>query len=289
MNLDRDDPRPPYLQVSHLLRAAILTGKFAPGDKLPSQAELSTHYGVARMTIQQALRILRDEGLIITRQGSGVFVRERVAKPVGLRPHIEQAFKSENVTIDFAGFTAETLHGMLTEPLDQVRAGRLSPKSIAIRLLLPDSSTPIAIPAATSGNESESSMARERMATISARHADSMRDQINELMDIGLLQSGRLEKRTYNSSPMFKAYILNRSDVFFGYYKVVRNQVRLNGELVEIFDMLGKDSALTQYAETGDPETTESQFVKETIDWYESVWNTLGVTHADDDPPRVAR
>ncbi|MGH3518554.1 MAG: GntR family transcriptional regulator [Haloechinothrix sp.] len=43
-------------------------------------------YGVAGMTVQQAIRILRDEGLIVSRQRSGVFVRERTQRPVDLAP-----------------------------------------------------------------------------------------------------------------------------------------------------------------------------------------------------------
>src|SRR4051794_38221054 len=77
MSLDPDDPRPPYQQVANALRAAILTRKFQAGEKLPSQNELAERYGVARMTVQQALRLLREDGLIVSRQGSGVFVRER--------------------------------------------------------------------------------------------------------------------------------------------------------------------------------------------------------------------
>ena len=42
MDLDPDDPRPPYQQVANALRAAILTRKFAPGEKLPSGNELAT-------------------------------------------------------------------------------------------------------------------------------------------------------------------------------------------------------------------------------------------------------
>ena len=52
MGLDIDDPRPPYQQVATKLRAAILTGKLVPGERLPTQVELSKTYGVARMTIQ---------------------------------------------------------------------------------------------------------------------------------------------------------------------------------------------------------------------------------------------
>src|SRR3954454_16469128 len=146
MSLDLDDPRPPYQQVAAALRASILTRKVEPGDRLPSQAELAKRYGVARMTIQQALRILKDEGLVASRQGSGMFVRERTARPVGLRPHIEQAFEQEQVRIDFSGYTAETLHNAIQEPLDKIRDGRLTPRSVRLRLLLSDMTRPIALP-----------------------------------------------------------------------------------------------------------------------------------------------
>jgi DNA-binding transcriptional regulator YhcF (GntR family) len=104
--------------------AAILTKNLAVGERLPSLAELVTRYDVARMTIQQALRVLREENLIVSRQGSGVFVRERTARPVGLRPHIEAAFEQEAVKIDFSGYTAETLHNAIQEPLDKIREVR---------------------------------------------------------------------------------------------------------------------------------------------------------------------
>ena len=42
-----------------------------------------------------------------------MFVRERTARPVGLRPHIEQAFEQPSTSIDFSGYTAETLHGVI--------------------------------------------------------------------------------------------------------------------------------------------------------------------------------
>ena len=128
MALDPDDPRPPYVQVANALRAAILTKTFSPGDRLPSRNDLAKKYNVAPMTVQNALRELREEGLIVSRQGSGVFVRERTERPVGLRPHIERAFERPHVTIDFAGFSGETLHGVMQEPLDKIRIGRLTPR-----------------------------------------------------------------------------------------------------------------------------------------------------------------
>jgi DNA-binding GntR family transcriptional regulator len=77
MALDPDDSRPPYVQVAAALRAEILVGLLKPGAQLPSRVELAKKYEVAPMTVQSALRELRDDGLIVSRQGSGVFVRNR--------------------------------------------------------------------------------------------------------------------------------------------------------------------------------------------------------------------
>src|SRR6266566_5748773 len=180
MSLDPDDPRPPYIQIANALRAAILTRTFAPGEQLPSGSELAKRYGVARMTVQQALRLLREEGLIVSRQGSGVFVRERAERSIGLRPHIERAFDKADVSIDFAGFSGETLHGALQEPLDKIRAGRLTPESVRIRLLLPDPEMPWGIPC-DAETLSDYPDARQRMRGIMERHTQAIEDSVSEL------------------------------------------------------------------------------------------------------------
>lgn len=74
------DKRPLYLQVAEALRHAITSGEFAPGQQLPSRLEMATLYKVAPMTVQHALRELRDEGLIVSIQGHGVFVSEQGAR-----------------------------------------------------------------------------------------------------------------------------------------------------------------------------------------------------------------
>lgn len=48
-------------------------------------------------------------------------------------------------SVEFAGFSGETLHGALQEPLDRVRSGRDSPQSVRLRILIPDTSEPLAL------------------------------------------------------------------------------------------------------------------------------------------------
>jgi DNA-binding GntR family transcriptional regulator len=73
--LDPDDPRPPYQQLAHRLRAAIEAGDYGPGEQLPSHQGLAETYGVAVGTVKRALAVLRDQGLITTRHGMGSYVR----------------------------------------------------------------------------------------------------------------------------------------------------------------------------------------------------------------------
>ncbi|MEW1604519.1 GntR family transcriptional regulator [Streptomyces sp. DH-12] len=71
-----DDPRPPYVRTADALRKQIQDGRLAPGAKLPSARELQDQFSIANSTAQNALRLLKDEGLIYSVQGRGVFVRQ---------------------------------------------------------------------------------------------------------------------------------------------------------------------------------------------------------------------
>jgi len=274
MSLDPDDPRPPYVQVANTLRAAILARTLAPGEQLPSGPELAKRYGVARMTVQSALRVLRDEGLIVSRQGSGVFVRARTEMPVGLRPHVERAFEQPDVSIDFAGFSGETLHGVLQEPLDKVRAGRLTPRSIAIRALVPDTSEPLPLPCrvADLGDDPEF---RERSRQIMLRNLPPLVDSVQELAALGLVEEASATIRTHGTVPLFKLYLLNGEDAFFGFYPVREHVVTIKGEKHPVYDLMGKDTILFHHATSDDDTSTGSQYVEQARTWFDSMWNTV--------------
>ncbi|URN01210.1 HD domain-containing protein [Actinomadura madurae] len=79
--IDPADKRPANVQIAASIRAAILTGEIQPGEQLPSTHELADHFGVARMTVQNAVRSLREEGWVDSRVGSGVYVKEQAKLP----------------------------------------------------------------------------------------------------------------------------------------------------------------------------------------------------------------
>src|SRR5271165_1540632 len=80
--IDPADKRQPNVQIAASIRAAILTGELAAGAQLPAGHELAKFFGVSRMTVQTAIRTLREEGFVRTLAGSGVYVRDQAALPV---------------------------------------------------------------------------------------------------------------------------------------------------------------------------------------------------------------
>jgi GntR family transcriptional regulator len=61
-----------YIQVANDIAARIEVGEIT--HKLPAERDLAQEYGVAYQTVRHSMQVLRDRGLIITRQGRGTFV-----------------------------------------------------------------------------------------------------------------------------------------------------------------------------------------------------------------------
>jgi GntR family transcriptional regulator len=65
----------PHRQIAAQLRAQIRRGDWGPGERLPSIPAIAEMYGVAKQTVQRTIDALRIEGLLITKPGSGTYVR----------------------------------------------------------------------------------------------------------------------------------------------------------------------------------------------------------------------
>jgi GntR family transcriptional regulator len=68
---------PLYVQVASVMRQRINTNQWAKGDKISTLEELEKEFSVARVTIRQAIELLRNEGLLDAQQGRGTFVSGR--------------------------------------------------------------------------------------------------------------------------------------------------------------------------------------------------------------------
>ena len=68
---------PAYRQIADALREQIRSGQLPPGAQLPVERELQDTWGVSPQTVRNAIAQLRAEGLAVSYQGRGVFVREQ--------------------------------------------------------------------------------------------------------------------------------------------------------------------------------------------------------------------
>jgi len=68
-----------YVQLYSALREWIFEGFYEPGSRLPAEHEISTMFGVSRITTRQAIELLVDEQLVVRQQGRGTFVANDIA------------------------------------------------------------------------------------------------------------------------------------------------------------------------------------------------------------------
>jgi GntR family transcriptional regulator len=64
------------VQVAIDIEADIDAGRLAPDTRLPSEAEMSEQYGVARVTVRRAIEQLRGRGKVVTVHGRGTYVAQ---------------------------------------------------------------------------------------------------------------------------------------------------------------------------------------------------------------------
>ena len=83
---DTSGKTPIWQAIADALRSDLAEGKYAPGDKLPTEAGLAERFGVNRHTVRHGISPLVEEGLIRTRRGSGAFVAATPTDyPIGQR------------------------------------------------------------------------------------------------------------------------------------------------------------------------------------------------------------
>jgi GntR family phosphonate transport system transcriptional regulator len=80
-----------WTSIRDHLADEIAKGHYAPGDRLPTEAQLAGRFGVNRHTVRRALAALSETGAVHSRRGAGVFVQHRqMPYPIGKRVRFHQ-------------------------------------------------------------------------------------------------------------------------------------------------------------------------------------------------------
>ncbi|MEW2549032.1 winged helix-turn-helix domain-containing protein [Streptomyces sp. NPDC047002] len=270
-------------RLAEQLTADIAAGRYAVGERLPSQEELGARYGgLSRTTVTKVLHKLAAEGLVRGGQGSPAVV---VAKPGGtdgtgdLRASLREAFEADVITMDVLSLTSETMATYLGDPVVLIGQREIKPRSISLRLMLPDiTGIRLAFPRAVlprgeeGGAVEDWSRARHRDMVI--RYAKTLDYSLLALRDRGYVEDVSVQIRTVPFTPPLKLYLLNGHELLEGYYTLTTWQPeppRGKPELTILdSDSFSADATLFRY-------TTPQHRVKvETAQrFFDSYWDNL--------------
>ncbi|WP_326689483.1 MULTISPECIES: GntR family transcriptional regulator [unclassified Streptomyces] len=273
--------RRPREVVADTLRERIRSGEFEPGDRLPTQRQLETEFGVGRSAVREALAALTQEGLLDNvGRGSSPTVAEprhqneapRIAG-VELTDRLHVAFQAEDVTIDAFSLTTETLNNALAWPVRQIMDGQHSPRSVTARILIPSLEAHLALPRLVENPDDPKP--RRRLHRMQSTYVAVLQSTLASLTMYDVDVSVTVQ--TVPLTPTHKLYLLNGDEALIGYYQVVLNEeADHEGEQLAIYDVLGLTAKIFRSTRGPDArDEQESAFVEESQLFFDSLWNTI--------------
>ena len=115
-----DSSRPIYLQIIERVQMDIITGRYQPGDKLPSVRDLAQEAAVNPNTMQKALSELERSGLIYSPRTSGRFITEHKELIHQMKKELAAAEVSAFVAhMKQLGITPEEIRQLLAETIEE--------------------------------------------------------------------------------------------------------------------------------------------------------------------------
>ncbi|MFH8467361.1 GntR family transcriptional regulator [Streptomyces sp. NPDC017991] len=274
-------------RVERVLREQLENGTYPPQARVPSQRQLADDFGVSRDTVQRALARLTEDGLIETRGGSGTRVirvpNSRPHPPQSLRPGsaslkplIEQAFRQDEVSLDVATLTAETLLRHLRNQHELIAfEGAGAPERLRIRMLLPWTTERLAYPRA---RKAEDNRIWERWRTMVRENGSRLEELRAGFTGLGVETS--VEIQHLPLTPQFKLYVINDEHMLFGPYTVLPRTIKVpreghpgEDEAVDSLDVLGLGATLSYHRLEADDRTHDSVFFTSMREWFDSHWD----------------
>ena len=115
-----DSSRPIYLQIIERVQMDIITGRYQPGDKLPSVRDLAQEAAVNPNSMQKALSELERSGLIYSQRTSGRFITEDKELIHQMKKELAAAEVSAFVAhMKQLGITPEEIRQLLAETIEE--------------------------------------------------------------------------------------------------------------------------------------------------------------------------
>ena len=123
---ERIHPARLYEQIVEQIKRQVLRGELKVGDRLPPERELAEHFGVSRVAVREAMRVMREMGLVEVHPGRGTFIANGTSQAVR---------HSLSLMVRIAGQTASRqlveVREMLEPPIAAMAAARAEREHLA--------------------------------------------------------------------------------------------------------------------------------------------------------------
>ena len=121
MILSQADSRPMYLQIMDEISRRVALGDWAPGFRLPSIRELAAELKVSVITVKRAYLELERAGVIVTQQGRGSFVSEKIDVDDVRQEELERIMEQAVRLGESMGLDHDDLVALLEQFTEQTR------------------------------------------------------------------------------------------------------------------------------------------------------------------------
>lgn len=122
MAWDLKSDRPIYAQLLEIIKLRIVTGEYAPGEKLPSVRELAAEAAVNPNTMQKALTQLEAEELVFAVRTTGRYITENTEKIKTLKDEMAAAYiKGLFWQMRSLGFSREETYTLIGRMINEGR------------------------------------------------------------------------------------------------------------------------------------------------------------------------
>ena len=210
MPFQRIDAEKLSQSVVRQIEQLILRGILRPGERLPSERELSERLGVSRPSLREAISELQGRGLLSTRAGAGIYVADVLGS--AFSPALIRLFAShDQAVLDYIGFRRD---------LEGVAAARAAQSGTETDLKVIDTILRKMEVAHTKRNPSDEAEldAQFHLAIIEASHNVIMLHMMRSMFD--LLKEGVF----YNRQVMFKQR--NTRDILLEHHRAINDAIQ---------------------------------------------------------------
>lgn len=231
-------------------------------------------FDVGRGTVQKALQLLRDEGLLEEGvRGRGAVVARQAAIGRPLVYYISRAFEAPHVSLDVWSLHTEELSRAVQQQAELIRLGdRPAPRSVRVRVLVPDLDTHHPYPRHL--DDPSDLRPLRRLRRVIRMYTEALHHSLTQLAEEGTVGSVSVEIRSLPTVPGEKRYLINGSQMLTGYYFLRRTRILVDAEAIEVLE-LHSDTLFPATLEGNGARSLERAEFQQVQTWFDSRWEMV--------------